>query len=85
MVPERVPSKFGDEPMILVQILPMMGEDKVGAKFSAQLMHVVFDFTPSIGKKTIFEIFNQYCPFHRASQKRGRATIRLLGSLCRCA
>jgi hypothetical protein len=84
MVPERVPSQFGDEPMVLVQILSMMGEDKVGAKFSAQLMHVVFDFTPEIGKKAVFEIFNQYSPSHRASQKRVRATSRLPCSLCRC-
>ncbi len=43
MAAKRIPSQFGDQPMILVKIMPVVGQNQIGSKLFFQPFEINFD------------------------------------------
>ena len=53
VVSKCVPGQFVDEPMILVQVGPIVGEDQIWIDRAFHPFEFVFDFGPPIGEEAI--------------------------------
>jgi hypothetical protein len=59
MVTKRVPRELADYPMILVQIVPVMGEDDIGRHSLLQRLEVFFDLPANVREEPVSEVFDE--------------------------
>jgi len=58
VIAKRIPGQFGDNPMVLVQIVPIVRKDEIGGKVALQVLKVFLNGRTEVGKKTLAEIFD---------------------------
>lgn len=85
VVSKGVPRQLCNKTVILVQVLAVRCEDDIGNKFTAYLMHPLFDLSAVVWKKTIFKIFDDDARLVGSHQKRFCAASRLAPPLRRGA
>jgi hypothetical protein len=55
VIPERVPRQLGDQPVILMKVAAIMGQDEFGAEFSLQFFKKILDLCPDLGEIAVPE------------------------------
>src|SRR3990172_6366905 len=55
VIPESVPSKLAKKSMILVQVMPIVGEYEIWLEGHADLSKILFDILANVWKKCVLE------------------------------
>lgn len=77
MVPKRVPGQIRDQPMVLMRILAIVGEDEIGRNPLLQFLEDRFDIGSNKRHKTVPEGFQDRPPQARRIDELSRRVLRL--------
>ena len=81
MVAKSIPGQFRNQTMVLMKVMPEMGEDQVRRKCFFQFLEALLHRSTAVGKKAIAEGLHHDRFFAHALQKRVRTPARFPGSL----
>src|SRR5262249_24868544 len=68
VITKGIPGEFANQPVVLVQVVPVMGEDDFGGDL-LQSFKKLFDLRASIWEKTIRELLHHDVSFLRTFEK----------------
>src|SRR5215831_9070807 len=77
VIPERVPRELGDQPMILVKVVPIMSEYEIRGHGTLEVLERLLDQPPLIRQEAVSELLRFDARAASAPQERLRALERL--------
>jgi hypothetical protein len=85
VIPESIPGQFGDQPVVLVQVVTVVREDDIGSKGAFQVLEGVLDVRPDVREVPIPEPFHDDCLLRSFAQEQVRAVGGFIRSCGVCA
>jgi hypothetical protein len=82
VIAKRVPRQLAHQTVVLVKIVPALGEDYIGREDFLEFLEAFFDWRTKVGKESISKGFHNYCSVPRAVQESIRAALGFFGSRC---
>src|SRR3989344_5523455 len=81
VIAKAVPREFRDEPMVLMQIVAIVGEDQVRLHSAPQFFEIVLDLLADVREEAVLEVLDDDLARTRARQEKRRALLRFPGAL----